>query len=59
MLIIHCKSHYVPNRLDRERSEGWDHKEVDLMIRRTRMRMAITNDVQKYQIGRAPAKDWV
>lgn len=32
MLIIHCKSHYVSNRLDRERTEGWDCKEMNLMI---------------------------
>jgi hypothetical protein len=32
MLIIHCESHYVPNRLDRERTEGWDRKEINLMI---------------------------
>ena len=42
MLIIHCESHYVPNRLDRERTEGWDRKEINLMICRTRIRTAMT-----------------
>ena len=62
MLIIHCKSHYVSYRLDRERSESWDRKEINLMICRTSVRKAITrktNNVLKYQIVRAPAKDWV
>lgn len=62
MLIIHCKSHYVSNRLDRERSEGWDRKEIYLMICRTRVRKAMTrksNNVLKYQIVRELARDWV
>ena len=58
MLIIHCKSHYVPNRLDRERSERWNREEMNLMICRTRVRKAITNEcLLKYQIERAPSRD--
>ena len=48
MLIVHCKSYYVPNRLDRERTKGWDRKEMNLMICRTRVREAMTRKV-KYQ----------
>lgn len=62
MLIIYCKSHYVPNRFDRERTEGWDRKEMNLMICRTRVRKSMTrkaNNVLKYRIVRAPARDWV
>lgn len=60
MLIVHCKSHYVTNRLDRERTKGWDRKEMNLMIFRTRVRKAMirkANNVLKYQIVRAPARD--
>ena len=62
MLIIHCKSHYVSNRLDRERTEGWHRKEMNLMICKTKVRKAMTNNannVLKYQIVPAPARDWV
>ena len=52
MLIIHCKSHYMPNRLDRERSERWDHKEINLMICRTRVR-AMTRKA-KVNVTEAP-----
>lgn len=38
MLIIHCESDYISNRLDRERIEGWDGIKINLMIYRTRIR---------------------
>ena len=36
MLIVHSKSHYVSDRLNRERCEGWNRKEMNLMICRKR-----------------------